>query len=79
MLKTVSAADPINKNPEQGGQGVQWRIEMKKSKHKKVVKAKKWLNLKSRSKPKKQRPLELKTLVNQVCSLLPTLGEPLLN
>lgn len=38
---------------------------MKKSQHKKVVKiiqkVQKWLNLKSRSKPKKQRLPELKT------------------
>ena len=34
---------------------------MKKSQHRKVIKIKKWQNLKSRSKAKKQRPPELKT------------------
>ena len=60
-----------------------WKIEMKKSQHKKVIKvsqkAKKWLNPKSESKSKKQRPLELRTLANQERFLLPTLGGPLLN
>ena len=55
---------------------------MKKSQHRKVVKAKrvkKQQNPKNRSVPKKHRPLRLKTLANQVCSLLLTLGGPLPN
>ena len=56
-----------------------WKIEIKKSHHRKVVKAKKRQNPKNESVLKKLRLLEPKTLANQECSLLPMLGEPLLN
>ena len=59
-------------------------IKVKKNQNKEVVKvnqkAKKWLNLKSRSEQKKQRTLKLKTLLaNQDCFLLLMLIDPLLN
>lgn len=38
-----------------------WRTEIKKSQYRKIVKAKKWLIPKSRYKPKRPRPLELRT------------------
>ena len=55
---------------------------MKKSQHKKVVKAKrvkKRQNLKSGSVLKKQRPSKLRTLANQIRSLPPMLKGPLPN
>ena len=53
---------------------------MKKSQHKKFVKANKWQKRKSRSESKKLKPLKLKTLIaNQDCFLSPKLERSLLN
>ncbi len=52
---------------------------MKKSQYRTVVKANKWQNQKRGSKLKKQRPSELRILVNQKCSLPLELSKPLPN
>ena len=82
MLKTASLVDPANENPEQGDQEIQVGDQDEKEPAQKSHKSQngqKWLNLKSGSVPKKQRPPEQRTLANEVRFLPLTLEEPLPN
>ena len=82
MLKTALAAGLTNENLEQGGQKIQVKDQGEKKPTQKSCKGQKGqkrLSSRSGSMPKKQRLLELRTLANQVCFLLPMLKGSLLN